>query len=1252
MKNLIKIFLLILIPVVGVFILSYPGVWKFRVESMLNRKILKDSGWELSIGELSGHLLKEVESKEIEIVHKNGTRFYVPELKAQFNLLYSLVGNINLKELNIFDFYYEQPNQNENTEVFVLPDLAYDKFPLEIDNLTFDGILKAELPNSSHNIELQIESAIHVGKHGLNLDINDLYIKHDDIDYDFKVDHSIININNRILNIEPFRGSLADVLLDGRITFIQDEGQRLNGVLNANNIVISEKLFDQTPLDVKFSKINSEIRFDTDFKNYSGFVTLLNNLGLNMTGDFNISKYNDRWVAQQILLRSDDANLFVHGNYINNETINAKFNLEDFDISKWITNQSETNISGQAELSAQILEGYLDSLSVNLQTVESDLFEDDTIKVDGSFVYKDNILNFSDPFSLSIGPSSVISEGNLDFGSRQLALDLKLNDADVFIINNFWNDSLESGLFSGQVNVYGDFDKIDIDGNIVGDNINYKDIYISELSVSGQREHSGDFLGSANVTARDGRWKDIEFESAELLADLYKNETHFNSINIRNKEEHLVGSAKFNNADSIYIENIKTLYDEHYFVNTTPIAIKFAEGGFEVDNFSAHFDDGVIGGQLKYSNKLDGKLNFSNISSELLYPIINNPKHRFTGLMFGEITFHDSIQYQNIDVDLSVKNGVFTKQPFEHMKADLSYNKQLVTIDELTIREKENSTVEITGQLPYGERKTTEKIILDFDLKETDYETIAQFLPDWYEIKGVITGQMSINGFGTKMLTNVNGSIKNGKFELIEIGEGSFRGSYDGQNLIFNSFSSDRGNDHYTGYGFLPIDLNLHSDNFGDFRDNDSLYIFVEGKTSNLDFITNYFDEVDSAPGDYTLALELSGIWDNIIRNGRVTANAVTIHTPLLDDPIKEMHGFVQIVDNQLIINNLDGKMYKSSRRRSNRNDNVSLTGGMDMTKFFDPYINVTAAGEEAYFRSLIYEMEGITDFDITISGRDTLLFSGEVAPIDVEMFQSLTTSELGVLPSEEGSTIIHYKIDLPIKGKFTLTNDQLDAVLIGDVSINQFGDEEMDFAGELVIDEGKLYYYGDVFTIEDGYLTFDNRGFNPYLDVSAYTIIDGERIDISIVGELDNPLLTFSSESGFSQSDILELLTWRRRFEEQEFSSTGIGFQASDLVLSWFGSQLDKNIMKMSGLDRLGILENVDVRGTSGLITAEEDFSISAPLTDIVAINYAYRRSFGITDSYHSLGVELRLNRNLSLVGNIDRSGYMHVKYRLRYAY
>jgi hypothetical protein len=478
------------------------------------------------------------------------------------------------------------------------------------------------------------------------------------------------------------------------------------------------------------------------------------------------------------------------------------------------------------------------------------------------------------------------------------------------------------------------------------------------------------------------------------------------------------------------------------------------------------------------------------------------------------------------------------------------------------------------------------------------------------------------------------------------------RGDYDGNNLNFNSYSSDLNNDHFTGYGYLPIDLNIKSGIFGKFRSNDSLYIFVEGKSSNLDFITNYFDETDKAPGDYLLALELSGIWNNIIRNGRINANNATVFTPLLDDPIEDLHGFITIDNNQLIIDNLQGKMHRNRKRGSTKNNNISLSGGMDMTNFFDPFLRFNATGKNAYFRSLIYEIEGVTDFNINVTGQDTIQISGEIAPIDVEMFQQFTTSELGVLPSEVGSTIIHYKIDFPIKGKFTLTNDQFEAVLIGDASINQFGDREMDFAGELIIDEGKFYYYGDVFTITEGYLTFDNHGFNPYLDISANTIIDGERIEISIVGLIDNSILTFTSESGFSQSDILELLTWRKRFEVQDLTSSEIGTQATDIAISWFGSQLDKNILELSGLNRLSILENVDIHGTTGLLTAGKDFSISAPLTDNVSVNYAYRRSFGLLDSYHSLGIELRLNRNLSLVGNIDRSGYMHVKYRLRYAY
>jgi hypothetical protein len=1250
MKNLIKIILLILIPLLGVFILSYPGVWKYRVENILNRKILKDSGWDLSIGELSGHLFKQVNSKNIEIIHKNGTTIYIPDLNAQFNVIQSLTGNLHLKELNIYDFYFQQAIQNKiEKKVFVLPDLDYSKFPIKIDQISFDGTLAVALADSTHLIDLDVLSAIQPNENGLNIYLDSLFIKHHDIDYPFILNDTKVNINNRIINVNPISGSIADMLLDGQMTFLQSENQQLKGNINVNNIVIPEKLFEETPLQVKFSEINSNFRFNTDFKNYSGIVTVNNNLGLKMTGDFNITKMKDRWLVQQILLQGEDARLFVHGDFIDNNEINANFDLKQLDLSQWLTQQKSTDISGIATFNTHIDSGYIKSLALNLETQESALFENDTIFVNGAFIYENNQINIAEPFTVSVGTSSITSVGRIDFTEQEIDLKLILQDADVFIINNFWSDSLDNGTISGNIEASGKFDNPKVIGTLVGKNIAYKEFFLAEIELEGQLEQNDDLLGSVQLKLGGGRWKNIDFEHGQIDI-LFKNkETHFTDINIVNGNEYLIGSVVLDNKNTLYINDIKTFYNNHYFVNTTPFNISYKENNFRISPFVAHLDDGVIEGDLSYNKLLKGNIKFSNIESQLLHPFIKNYRYRFNGLMFGKINFEESTKGQNYSFDISVKNGAFAKETFEQLKASMKFNNQILNIKELVLKENANCQVDISGMIPFGNAKKTEKIQIQSKCQNIDIKTITQFLPDWFEMTGTANGELNINGTGKNMISDFNVTVHNATFDKISLGVVHSRGGYDGNNLKFNSFSSDLKDDHFTGYGYLPIDLNIHSNMFGGFRDNDSLYIFVEGKSSTLDFITNYFDEVDKTPGNYILSLELSGIWDNIIRNGRINASKAIVFTPLLDDPIKEMHGFINIKNNQLVIDNLQGKMYQTGKRRSTKNDNISLSGGMDMTSFFDPYLDINAIGKDVYFRSLIYEMEGMTDFNISVTGRDTVLISGEVAPIDVEMFKPLTTSELGVLPSEKGSTIIHYKIDFPIKGKFTMTNDQLDALFIGDVSINQFGDREMDFAGELIIDEGKFYYYGDVFTITNGYLTFDNHGFNPYLDISANTIIDGERIDISIIGLIDNPVLTFTSERGFSQSDILELLTWRKKFEEQELSSTEIGTQATDIAISWFGSQLDRNIMELSGLNRIGILENVDVQG---LITAGKDFSISAPLTDNVSINYAYRRSFGLIDSYHSLGVELRLNRNLSLVGNIDRSGYMHIKYRLRYAY
>ena len=81
------------------------------------------------------------------------------------------------------------------------------------------------------------------------------------------------------------------------------------------------------------------------------------------------------------------------------------------------------------------------------------------------------------------------------------------------------------------------------------------------------------------------------------------------------------------------------------------------------------------------------------------------------------------------------------------------------------------------------------------------------------------------------------------------------------------------------------------------------------------------------------------------------------------------------------------------------------------------------------------------------------------------------------------------------------------------------------------------MFSYKDNFEQLKGIVSFDNKGFNPNIDLSAQTMIDDERIDLSMRGGIDDLDIILESGSGFSESDILELLTWGKRFEDQELT-------------------------------------------------------------------------------------------------------------------
>ncbi|HIA94076.1 MAG TPA: hypothetical protein EYO16_02235 [Candidatus Marinimicrobia bacterium] len=99
----------------------------------------------------------------------------------------------------------------------------------------------------------------------------------------------------------------------------------------------------------------------------------------------------------------------------------------------------------------------------------------------------------------------------------------------------------------------------------------------------------------------------------------------------------------------------------------------------------------------------------------------------------------------------------------------------------------------------------------------------------------------------------------------------------------------------------------------------------------------------------------------------------------------------------------------------------------------------------------------------------------------------------------------------------------------------------------------------------------------------------------------------------------------------------------------------MEKNL-KGSEFGKLGLVDDIAISGAAGLFQGvEEDFKVTAKrqIGDKTFLNLSYKRSFSLTNPTQSqIGVEYKLNRYFSVVGNIDEDGKLNLKYRYRYAY
>ena len=318
----------------------------------------------------------------------------------------------------------------------------------------------------------------------------------------------------------------------------------------------------------------------------------------------------------------------------------------------------------------------------------------------------------------------------------------------------------------------------------------------------------------------------------------------------------------------------------------------------------------------------------------------------------------------------------------------------------------------------------------------------------------------------------------------------------------------------------------------------------------------------------------------------------------------------------------------------------------MDMTYFFKPNLAFILNGKDIYVRSLLGEIEATGDVNIAITGKDTINISGDIVPYEAVLRMEFYDENISNPSISNNTPTINYKLNIPINDKLYIQNSQIDAEVSGNMSIFKNGEESYRYAGELDVVDGKFYYYSDVFNVQDGNLIFDPTQLNPKLNINASTNISGEQILVNLSGYLDDPVLILEhSDNFFSQEDLLQLLTLQKTFNG---SADELGKQSAFIFGKFLENEIEKNFSRSNP-----IFNEFDIEGSSAIIDPSNNSEVALKLGTRVTSNLSlsYKRSFSLLKN-NELGVEYRLNRNVSLVASYDEDGQVRLKYRRKYKF
>ena len=691
---------------------------------------------------------------------------------------------------------------------------------------------------------------------------------------------------------------------------------------------------------------------------------------------------------------------------------------------------------------------------------------------------------------------------------------------------------------------------------------------------------------------------------------LYDTSPYKVNLKVKNLDANLTGTVD-KLSGSIIMPSAPTTIKSTY-VGDTSASISIKDG-------IMRFDDVTLR-ENKLNGTYDLKTGISDIELSLNEPDI--PKLLdMKELTFGtksNLKLKGNLNNFNLEGQLALNNMSLKSYKIPHIVADIKYSNG--TIDKL---------------FKYG-TFDLQKLRFIGDNQETLFETQTKF--DLANVN--IDYQLEKQKFSLDSIQDLKDKGYSGDIDFGFFYRGSFEKFITGVKIKSDSVK-------LSGFPVKNVDIDLQADekalNSGQFYlEYEKNPLLVNGyvqfipvkynvsmlaKDFNLDFL-GINKDIEQASG----VANIDAIFSNEATTGHILLNNFNYKTKDKLTLIDNVNTDINLKNNKLIVNRLDGGYNGGTFKVTGDLDVPTIPNDFMKTKRlelgkFELNANLNNVGLH-YGTGIDFALSGNAIFTENRLFGDLVVNNAQIR--EIPNFNSSNSENTEMENSEQqkkkeqDKTIVEgiveevidkilkqYTVELNVQAgdnvKINIPNVSIVRNIKGTVKGSSeitYADSQIGIDGEYGITKGSFSVNGNDFKIEGAEIRFvpSINGLtasvsDPFVIFDASTVVNGDRIEISVNGNISNPEIRFTSSSGKTREEIISLLAFNtvignsdKPGENKDNSADGVvvaGSLVNTALNELFLSSVTGKIKDVLGISKFNVSTNVDRSNKTGEYSA-----------------------------------------------------------------